>query len=256
MKNKKVSVVIPARMAASRFPGKPLADILGLPMIEHVRRRVLLSGSVDSVYVATCDEEIRKSIVSFGGEVVMTAAAHERCTERVEEAARRIDAGIFVIVQGDEPLFVPDIIESLIEPILAGGVYCANLLSTIKSKEGLESPDIVKAVTDVKDNIIYFSRTAIPYFRTNDKCRMLRQTGISAFTKEFLVQYTSLKPTPMEKAESVDFLRILEHGYDIRAVITDKEMFGVDRADDVKVVEDILNNDPMQKEYFKRIKSL
>ena len=253
---KKVVVIIPARMAASRFPGKPLAKILDLPMVEHVRRRALLSKAVDDVYVATCDEAIMDAVHRFGGKAIMTANTHERCTDRVEEAAKGVEAAIIVMVQGDEPLFMPEVIEKLIAPILSDKeVYCTNLLSLIKDRRDLNDTDIVKAVINKKQNVMFFSRAPIPYFRVDNNASCYRQTGISAFTPSFLSRYTSLPPTPLEIAESVDFLRILEHGYVIRSIVISDETHGVDRKDDITIVEDILRNDPVQSEYYKRIRS-
>jgi 3-deoxy-manno-octulosonate cytidylyltransferase (CMP-KDO synthetase) len=251
---KKIAVVIPARMAASRYPGKPLVNILGLPMIEHVRRRVMLSSIVSDVYVATCDQEIMDAVHGFVGKAIMTANTHERCTDRVEEAAKSIKADIIVVVQGDEPLFLPEIIEELVYPMLEDeSIYCANLLSLIKKRDDLKDIDIVKATINRNFEIMYFSRSPVPYFRVDNNATCYRQTGISAFTKDFLSKFTNLRPTPLEIAESVDFLRILEHGYKIKAVISEREMFGVDREEDVAVIENILQKDPAQNSYFRRI---
>lgn len=254
---KKIVVIIPARMAASRFPGKPLAKILDLPMIEHVRRRVLLSDVPDEVYVATCDAEIMETVQEFGGKAIMTANTHERCTDRVEEASKKVDADVIVMVQGDEPLFMPEVIEKLVDPILSDrDVYCTNLLSVIRNRNDLNDVDIVKASINKKQNVMYFSRAAIPYFRVDNNATCYRQTGISAFTKEFLSIYTALPPTMLEIAESVDFLRILEHGYNIRGVIIQRETYGVDRKHDVDTIKKIIREDPLQSEYYRRIISI
>jgi 3-deoxy-manno-octulosonate cytidylyltransferase (CMP-KDO synthetase) len=251
---KRIVVMIPARMAASRFPGKPLAKILDIPMIEHVRRRVLLSDVPDDVYVATCDPEIMDTVKKFGGKAIMTANTHERCTDRIEEAAKKVEADIIVMVQGDEPLFMPEIIRKLVEPILSNkDVYCTNLLSVIRNRNDLNDVDVVKASINIKNNIMYFSRAPIPYFRVENNATCYRQTGISAFTKDFLSVYTALPPTMLEIAESVDFLRILEHGYIVRGVIIQQETYGVDRKDDVEIIEKIIREDPMQGEYYRRI---
>jgi len=250
---KKTAAIIPARMAASRFPGKPLADILGMPMIEHVRRRVLLSGKFDEVWVATCDDEIFNAVENYGGKAVMTSDKHERCTERVEEAAREIDADIIGIIQGDEPLIIPEFIEILIDTMLADeNIYCSNIISEIEEPEDLKNTDIVKAIVDLGDDIMYFSRADIPYFRDTSSYTCFRQTGISAFSSEFLKTYTKTPQSPLEKAESVDFLRILENGYKIKAVKTRFRTYGVDRERDVEIIENILKNDSIQNDYYKR----
>jgi len=254
MNNKKVAAVIPTRMASSRFPGKPLARILDLPMVEHVRRRVCLAGCVDEVYVATCDEEIMDSVHEFGGRAVMTANTHARCTDRVEEAMLNIKADIVVIVQGDEPLLDPAAIDNLVEPMLKDdSIECANLLSVIEDKNDLSNVDIVKAVLNNSGYVMYYSRAPIPYFRVEAACSMYRQTGLSAFKKDFLHKFSALEPTPKEVVESVDFLRILEQGYAVKGVIYPQRTVGVDRAGDVSIVEDILRNSPEQKDFYKRI---
>jgi len=214
----RVTAVIPARMGSSRFPGKPLKKILGLPMVEHVRRRALLCKSVDEVIVATCDDEIMTAIAGYGGKAVMTKDTHERCTDRVEEAVQNDSSDIVVILQGDEPLLVAEVIDHLIAPLKQDPeILCANLVSIIHDQKDLADPDIVKAVIDQKGNVLCFSRAGIPYHRTEADCPIYRQTGLSAFRKSFLQKFSKLSPTPLEIIESVDFMRILEHGYPIRA---------------------------------------
>lgn len=257
MSRKKVAVVIPARMASSRFPGKPIVKILDLPMIEHVRRRACLSSEVDDVYVATCDDEIFEAVNRHGGHALMTANTHERCTDRVEEAAKELEHDIIVIIQGDEPLFEPVVLEILLKPMQEDkNCYCTNLLSVIRDEEDLSDIDNVKAVLDQKDFVMYFSRSPIPYFRARNNNPMYRQTGISAFTKSFLNKYSNLSPTPLEIAESVDFLRILEHGYSIRGVPYKRKTVGVEREKDVGIVEKILKEDTLQNRIYQRILDL
>jgi len=254
MKKMKVVAVIPARMGASRFPGKPLAMIGDLPMIEHVRRRVMLSKAIDEVYVATCDNEIFDTVKNNGGDAIMTKDTHERCTDRVEEAAQKIDLDICVIVQGDEPLFMPQVLGKLVRPMLDdASIACANLISIIKSTADLHDEDIVKAVLDEDEFILYFSRSPIPFLRIQNSCPLYRQTGVSAFANQFLQTYSTLMPTALEIAESVDFLRILGHGYSIKAVLYDQITLGVDRPDDVSKIERVLAQDPKQQKIYKRI---
>jgi len=252
---KKVVAFIPARMEAVRFPGKPLVEILGIPMIEHVRRRVCLSDAIDEVYVATCDTEIMDVVARHHGKAMMTAKTHERCTDRIEEAARNVELDIAVIVQGDEPLFSPDLISALVKPLLMDDtIPCTNLLSAIRDESNLHNVDIVKAVVDQQGFVMSFSRSSIPHLRVRHTPPMYRQTGLSAFTKDFLSRYAALPPTPLEIAESIDFLRILEHRYPIVGVMYDKATVGVDRPDDVKKIEKILSEDPVQRDYYRRIK--
>ncbi len=257
MPNKKIVAVIPARMAASRFPGKPLFPILGLPMIEHVRRRVSLCAALDRVYVATCDQEIADCVKKFGGESIMTKSTHERCTDRVEEAAQHLEADIIVILQGDEPLFIPDIIEPLVAPLIENEqLVCTNVLSPIHDEEDLEDVNIIKTLLDQKNRVLYYSRAAIPYFRVKNNCPVYRQTGLSAFTKKFLHQFSQLPPTPLEVAESIDFLRILEHRFPIQGVIYDQRTMGVDQLQDVLRIETVLRESPRHKELHQKILKL
>ena len=255
---KKVVAVIPARLGSTRFPGKPLKPILGLPMIEHVRRRALLCGMLDDVIVATCDQEILQVVQANGGKAVMTSPAHERCTDRVEEAVKDLECDIVVILQGDEPLFNPQVVEMIVSPMLADEkIDCVNLLSAISNRNDLSDPDIVKAALDQKKFILFYSRSPIPYLRTNDpQPPLYRQTGISAFSKSFLRQFSALVPTPLEAAESVDFLRILEHRFPILGVVYNAQTVGVDQPDDISLVEDILRHDPQHKRLYEEILAL
>ncbi len=250
---KKTVAIIPARMAASRFPGKPLIDILGMPMIEHVRRRVLLAGIFDEVWVATCDKEIQDVVEENGGNVVMTSDKHERCTDRVEEASRGIDADIIGIIQGDEPLIIPNFVNDLMGTMISDeSIYCSNVVSEIEDKQDLINTDIVKAIINLNDEIMYFSRAEIPHFRERSSYTCFRQTGISAFTSEFLQTYTYMNQSPLEITESVDFLRILENGFKIKAIKTKFKTYGVDRKDDVLIIEDKLKTDRIQNDYYKK----
>jgi len=254
MSSTKIVAVIPARMGSTRFPGKPIKKILNLPMIEHVRRRALLCNVLDEVFVATCDQEIMEVVSNFGGKAIMTSDRHERCTDRVEEAMQSIEADIVVILQGDEPLFVPDVIDKLILPIRRNKeLGCTNLLSIIQEEADLTDDDIIKATVDQENYVMYFSRSPIPYKRVNRDCSLYRQTGISAFTKSFLHHFSELKPTPLEITESIDFLRILEHRFPIQGVIYDQGTVGVDQADDIGIVEVILEEDSLQNEIYQKI---
>ncbi|HUR91680.1 MAG TPA: 3-deoxy-manno-octulosonate cytidylyltransferase [Gemmatimonadaceae bacterium] len=249
-----VTAVIPARMASTRYAGKPLARIMDLPMIEHVRRRALLADVVDRAVVATCDSAIIDAVEGMGGEAVMTKASHERCTERVAEAIEHVRGEIIVMVQGDEPLLVPDAITRVVAPLLAdASLGCSNLLCAFVDEKDRESPDVVKAACDRKGDIIYFTRAAIPIRREQVSTPVYRQTGIIAFTRELLQRYIALPPTPLERAESIDMLRLVEHGIRIAGVVTSYNMFGVDWPDDVAVVETELRSNPEQRALHERI---
>ena len=216
-----VAAVIPARMAASRFPGKPLVPILGLPMIEHVRRRVELIDAVDQVWVATCDEEIRQLVEKNGGKVIMTADSHERATDRIEEASHQIEADVIINVQGDEPMVSALGLEQVIAPFFSNPeVQSTCLVYPITDHSDLGSLNIVKCVLSRSNRILYLSRAAIPGKALDPKFTYYKQSGIMAYRREFLHRYKNLAPTPLESKESVDILRILEHDYWVQGVLS------------------------------------
>lgn len=250
---KRVAAVVPARMASSRFPGKPLVRLLDVPMVEHVRRRAALADGIDDVIVATCDDAIMDAVRAAGGRAVMTANTHERCTDRVHEASAKIDADVIAIVQGDEPLLLPAAVRQVTAPLLGSdGPACVNLLSPLESDDDFTNPNIVKAVCDLHGRLMFLSRAPVPYFRKRVECPVYRQTGIMAFTRDLLNTYARLPETPFEKAEAVDMLRLLEHGIPILGVVVDYVTVGVDRPEDVPAVERLLRTDPTQRALYER----
>lgn len=247
------TVVIPARMASSRFPGKPLVEILGLPMVEHVRRRALMAKGAREVVVATCDTSIFDAIAAFGGKAVMTADTHERCTDRVEEAMQHLAGDIVVMVQGDEPLLVPDAVEQVARPLIERPeVVCTNLLSPLESDDDLANPNIVKAVCAQDGRLMFLSRSPIPSYRKRVTCPVYRQTGIMAFRADLLRKYSTLPETPFEQAESVDMLRLLEHGLPIHGVVVDYPTVGVDKPEHVPAVEEWLRGNAVQRALYEQ----
>jgi len=246
-----ITVIIPARMASSRYPGKPLELIMGIPMVEHVRRRAILAHGVDLVVVATCDTSIKDAVESYGGRAVMTKDTHERCTDRVEEAMQQLPGDIVAMVQGDEPMLIPDAISQVIQPLLDDcGLDVVNLLSPLESSEDYINPNIVKAVCNKQGNVIYLTRAPVPYFRKQEVVPVYRQTGIMAFRAGFLPQFSALSETALENAESIDMLRLIEHGICIRGVVANYTTVGVDRPGDIAVVESALKNNPVQRDLF------
>jgi 3-deoxy-manno-octulosonate cytidylyltransferase (CMP-KDO synthetase) len=250
---RRIVAVIPARMASSRFPGKPLVSISGMPMIEHVRRRVALANAVDDIVVATCDRAILDVVIRAGGKAVMTSDTHERCTERVAEAIKSMDAEVVVMVQGDEPLLLPEAVRLVAAPLREqSDLGCVNLLSPLESDTDYANPNIVKAACAQSGDILFFSRAAIPSYRRRVDCPIYRQTGIMAFTRALLDDYQRMPETPFERAESVDMLRLLEHGRRIHGVTLDCPTVGVDRPEDVPIVERFLAGDAVQRDLFAR----
>jgi 3-deoxy-manno-octulosonate cytidylyltransferase (CMP-KDO synthetase) len=242
--------IIPARMAASRFPGKPLALICGRPMIEHVYRRARRAAGLERVYIATPDREIQAAAEGFGAPVVMTSPDHSRATDRVAEAARDLTCDVVVNIQGDEPLIDPRALDTLCAAMSAEPTLtCANLVNEFRRDDDVRNPNQIKVVRDRSGDILFMSRLPIPSGALRDEPR-LRQLGIIAFRREFLAAFTALPPTPHECAESIDMLRALEHGFRVRAVITALESFGVDTVEDLRVAEARLLNDPLAESVF------
>jgi 3-deoxy-manno-octulosonate cytidylyltransferase (CMP-KDO synthetase) len=245
---------VPARMASSRYPGKPLAMILDLPMIEHVRRRALLADGVEEVVVATCDEEIVEVVEKAGGRAVMTADTHERSTERVAEAMLEVEGDVVVVAQGDEPLLLPGDLELVAGPFQKDEtVNCVTLLSRLEGEADFANPNIVKAVCDKNGYIMLYSRAPIPCFQKKGECPVYRETGIRAFNSDFLQTYVALPETPFEIVESVDMMRLREHGYQVLGVVTEGVTLGVDHSEEVERIERELCTDPQQQALYQRI---
>ncbi|GAI10851.1 unnamed protein product [marine sediment metagenome] len=254
---RKIIGIIPARMASSRFPGKPLAKILGIPMVGHVYFRSRMSQTLDEVYVATCDKEISDYMESIGGKAVMTSSSHERCTDRIAEATEKVEAmlntkvDIVVNIQGDEPMVFPEMVDEAVEPMLRdNSVVTTNLMAPIKTREEQEDPNVVKVVVDTNNYALYFSREPIPSGKkAAGQIPMLKQVPLIPFKRDFLFKFTRLEPTPLEKIESVDMLRALEHGYKVKMVLTKFETYGVDTPEDLRLVEERMKIDPLLTKY-------
>jgi len=249
--------ILPARMASSRFPGKPMAKICGVPMIGHVHKRVSMSNSVDEVFVATCDQEIFDYITSIGGKAIMTSDCHERCSDRCAEAMIKAEkqynftTNIMVMVQGDEPLVHPDMIDEAIKPMLKDdSIYITNLVGDIESIEEFEDPNEVKVVMDIYWNAMYFSREPIPSRKKGKlEVPMKKQVCIIPFKRDFLLDYNSMEPTPLEIIESVDMMRILENGKRVLMVPTKYNTKSVDTPSDLSAVEEVMKKDEIFGRY-------
>jgi 3-deoxy-manno-octulosonate cytidylyltransferase (CMP-KDO synthetase) len=248
----RIVAVIPARMGSTRFPGKPLAPLLGRPMIEHVYRRAALCAGLDAVYVATCDEEIRVVVEEFGGTVIMTSADHERASDRVAEAAEHVEAEIVVMIQGDEPMITPEMIETAVAPMRADeAVTCVNLVRRIGTRAEYVDPNTIKVVMNVHGDALYFSRAPIPAINFDDDAQppVFKQVCVIPFRREALREFARLAPTPLERAESIDMLRIIEHGGRVRLVETEVDTHAVDTPADLRLVEDMMKDDPLVRRY-------
>lgn len=246
--------IIPARMGSSRFPGKPMVPILGKPMIGHVHDRVALAQDVDLVAVATCDAEIAEYIESIGGYAVMTSEAHERACDRAAEAVDTIERerGVafdcVVMVQGDEPLVHPEMISEAMFAIRDDeSVHVVNLIGEITDPCDFESRNCIKVVCDVNGNAIYFSREPIPSGAWKAGHPTGKQVCIIPFRRDFLRLYCSLEPRPLEVAESVDMLRVLEYGHKVLMVPTTHVSVAVDSPEDVAIAECALLADELHR---------
>ncbi len=240
---KKIVAIIPARYGSTRFPGKPLAPIMGKPMVEWVYNRTRQCELLSRVLVATDDERIFRAVRNFGGDVVMTSSQHFTGTDRLAEAVRDIEVDIVLNVQGDEPLVRPDMLTGLIKPLVEENDIAMSTLSTTIRPGDLEDPDCVKVVTDLEGNALYFSRAPIPYPWERSGGRSLLHLGFYGFRRDFLLQFPRLPRTPLEGRESLEQLRVLEHGYKIRVVYSQHRTFGVDRPADISLVTDHLREE-------------
>jgi len=250
--------IIPARMSSSRFPGKPMKDIHGMPMIGHCYSRASMCNILDDVYVATCDEEIYNYIISIDGNVVMTSDKHERASDRVAEALIKIEDNrkkkyeIVVLLQGDEPMTTPEMIEKAVNPlILNNDLDITNLYTKIDSIQSFEDPNEVKVVMDLNEFAMYFSREPIPSRKKGcDVVPMYKQVCVIPFRRDFLLKYNSMAQTPLEIIESVDMMRILENGISIKMVHIDEDNSSVDTPEDLSRVIKIMKNDVLMKKYL------
>lgn len=248
----KVIAVVPARMGSSRFPGKPLAPILGRPMIEHVCKRAALCKRLDAVYLATCDNAIRDAARAFGAKVVMTAPTHERASDRTAEAIADLRADVVVMVQGDEPMLHPDMIDEAIRPFRDDpGLQCVNLARRIESEAEFDDPNTIKVAIDLAGNALYMSRRPIPDRGKGGFAAgaAFKQVCVMPFRREALLRFAALAPTPLEIAESVDMNRFLEHGVPVRMVETRFNSHAVDTPADLALVEGLMRDDPLIRAY-------
>lgn len=248
----KTIAVIPARMGSSRFPGKPLAKILGRPMIEHIYKRVAMSKSLEATYIATCDEEIREVAEGFGAPVIMTADIHQRASDRVAEAVVFLDADLIVMVQGDEPMTHPNMIDTAVAPFRHDNqLGCVNLVRKIEHESDYLDFNTIKVVMDQNNNALYMSRRPIPSLAKSGfaDTAAYKQVCIIPFRRETLFKYTHLDPTPLEQLESIDMLRLLEHGMPIKMVPTEYDTQAVDTTADLLRVEKLMQSDPLLAHY-------
>lgn len=247
MADAKVVAIIPARYHSNRFEGKPVAPILGKPMIQHVYERALTVGLLSRVVVATDDERIADCVKSFGGEVVMTRPDHASGTDRLAEAATKLgipEQDVVVNIQGDQPLFPAEVIDQVARPLLEDPTLpMSTLIYKIIRKEEIPDPNHVKTVFDQNNNALYFSRSPIPFQRDPEEKvepTYYKHLGFYAYRKGFLLTFVSLPEGEWERFEKLEQLRALEYGYRIKVILTEHDSVEVDTLNDLKRVEDIL----------------
>lgn len=255
-----IVAIIPARMGSSRFPGKPLALIHNIPMVGHVAFRTAMSDILTDTYVATCDTIIQNYCDNAGLKCVMTSDTHVRCSTRTAEAllsiekttGKRID--IVVMVQGDEPMIVPEMISQAVQPMLDDpSINVVNLMAEMETLEEFEDPNEVKVVVDKNFDALYFSREPIPSRKKGaDKVPMRKQVCIIPFRRDYLLRFNEMDETPLEIYESVDMMRILEHGEKVRMVPTSYRTWSVDTPEDLARVSRLMHADPLIEQYRKR----
>jgi 3-deoxy-manno-octulosonate cytidylyltransferase (CMP-KDO synthetase) len=255
-----IIAIIPARMGSSRFPGKPLAPIHGMPMIGHVYFRTRMCRLLRETYVATCDQEIFDYVHSIGGRAVMTLDSHERCSDRTAEAMLKVEAelghpvDIVVMVQGDEPLVTPGMIEAAVSPMIENpSISVVNLMARIGTEEEFQDPNEVKVVVGLHGEALYFSREPIPSRKKGvSEVPMLKQVCVIPFRRDYLLKFNALPSTPLERIESVDMLRILEHGDRVHMVMTEANTVSVDTPADLERARSLLQEDKLLTAYLSR----
>lgn len=258
-----IIAIIPARMGSSRYPGKPLALIHQVPMVGHVAFRTAMSPILSAAYVATCDPIIEDYCKKAGLKCVMTGDHHVRCSTRTSEALLKIEAetgqkaDIVVMVQGDEPMVTPEMITAAVDPMLKDeSINVVNLMAEMDTVEEFEDPNEVKVVIDLQGDAVYFSREPIPSRKKgSDTVPMRKQVCIIPFRRDYLIKFNEMSETPLEIYESVDMMRILEHGGKVRMVPVDCRTFSVDTPQDLAKVARLMTGDKLMQAYYARARA-
>jgi 3-deoxy-D-manno-octulosonate cytidylyltransferase len=241
---KTVLAVVPARHASVRFPGKPLAQIAGKSMIQHVVEHLRDATTISRIVVATDDERIKDAVASFGGEAILTRADHRTGTDRVAEVAAHVPAEIYVNVQGDEPLIDAGTVDAVVQAMLDDdSVQLATPCAAITVPNEIMDPNVVKVVRDFDGNALYFSRAPIPWVRDTGarvEARHWKHIGVYGYRRNALLEFPTLPPGELERIEQLEQLRWLENGFHIGVVETDYNAVSVDVPADIERVEKLL----------------
>ena len=235
--------VIPARYSSTRLPGKPLAMIAGKPMIQHVYERASRAQRPKKVLVATDHPLVYEAVEGFGGRAIMTSPHHPTGTDRLAEVAEKFpEVDLIINVQGDEPLIPPEIIDDLAQAFDQNQDLQMATLMTEMDESEYSIPSAVKVVTDLEGYALYFSRSLLPFPRSDAGIPVYKHIGIYAYRRDFLLKFAKLSPTPLEETESLEQLRALEHGYKIKVLKTDFKSIGVDTMEDLEKVNLLLRS--------------
>lgn len=240
----KIIGVIPARYRSSRFPGKPLVDICGKPMIYWVYQQAKKVPEFHEIYVATDDERIRSACESLSMNVIMTSDCHKTGSDRVAEVASKVEGDLFVNVQGDEPVIEPEMIRQVISLFTEDdSVYFGSLKKEITDPDEILASSTVKVVTDDRGDAMYFSRSVIPSNRKDGRlARVFRHVGIYAYKKDFLLKFAAMEQTELELGEGIEPLRAMQRGYKIRLKETEYSSIGVDLPEHISLVEKVIRD--------------
>ncbi len=255
----KIIAIIPARMKSSRFPGKPMAKIHGIPMIGHCYYRSQMCKRLDGLYVATPDQEIFEYIKSIGGKPIITSHKHKMCNDRVLEALLIIEKeteenyDIVIIVQGDQPMVFPQMIKDVAKPLIEDeSIKCVTMMDKIQRIEDHDNPNKIKIIVDLNYYAMYFSREPIPSRKKCDNIEeipMYKHVALTSVRRDFFEKMNSVEMTPLETVESIDDIRYLEHGHKVKMVLTDYLTDTVDTKEDLRFVSILMENDKLMKLY-------
>lgn len=248
----KIIVIIPARLNSSRLPNKVLLDLNGKTVVQRVYEQCKKAKNVDEVYVATDSKEVKESCKNFTQNIIMTSSNHESGTDRIAEAVENIDCDIVINVQGDEPFIDPNLIDKLAD-CFSSDTKMVSAMHKISTVEELKNPNVVKVTINKNNDALYFSRSIIPHHRDEwesllnhhttipEPLKFYRHLGIYGYTKEFLLEYSNMEQTYLERLEKLEQLRVLENGYNINMLETEYNSIGIDTIEDYKKAQDFLS---------------
>ena len=249
----KTIVIIPARLSSSRLPDKVLLDLKGKSVIQRVYEQVLKAKKIDDIYIATDSKKVEKICKNFTKNIILTSSNHESGTDRIAEAVKNIECEYIINVQGDEPFIEPDLIDKLAVTLKESNIEMVSAMHKIKLVEELKNRNVVKVVIDKQSNALYFSRSIIPHHRDEwetllnhhktipEPLKFFRHLGIYGYKKDFLLKYSKMEMTYLEKLEKLEQLRVLENGYKIKMIETDYNSIGIDTKDDYEKALELLN---------------